>query len=127
MKLIHFYRKGLYSFSHGKLSMLISNNIFISSDSVPNKIILKYISSKKSQANSLQVDINIGRKFSLRKILYADWRQKVRNNKESLRTFEKHDVGRPSVQFPLSCLSSSRNQNNMDVSRKKQIYIYIKH
>lgn len=119
MQLIHFYRKGLYSFSHGKLSMLISNNIFISSDSVPNKIILKYLSSKKSQANSLQVVINLNRKFSLRKILNADWRQKVRNNKESLRTFEKHDVGRPSVQLPLSCLSSSRNQNNMDVSRKK--------
>lgn len=43
--------------------MLISNNTFASSDSFPNKIILKYISSKKSQANSLQMDID--RKFNI--------------------------------------------------------------
>lgn len=81
-----------------------ANNIFASSDSFPNKIILKYISSKKSQANSLQMDINIDRRFSLRKILYAAWIQKVSNNKGSLRTFEKQDVGSPSVQTLLLCL-----------------------
>lgn len=48
-----FIGKGWSSFSNGKLLMLTSNTTFILSDSVPNKTILKYVSSKKSQANSL--------------------------------------------------------------------------
>lgn len=49
------------------------------------------------------------------------YKKKVSNNKGSLKTFEKHDVGSPSVK-PYCCVldRSSSDQNNNDVRRKKQ-------